>query len=127
MHFAGSFLVNTIGGLELTKRVLSQRSSANIIYDSFRNIQEAVGMRRELGDRFQLIYLDTPYEVRLSRFLDRPDRENLKQSFEHRAAHETERECEQLKDFADLVIGPASVDKVVDGILQYLADLWGKS
>ena len=95
---------NFLAGLFLEE--LTQENSPEIVVESLHRFQFTAGIKRVLGNRFQIVYIETPRKIRI-------ERESVKSSIELQESEKevdrkdrvkTDREADKIRGIADLVI-----------------------
>jgi dephospho-CoA kinase len=104
------------GPKEFFEKVIFSKGRVDcIVFDSIRH-SAGVAFMKELSEQSVVIYVDTGDATRHERYMKRVKDGDVKKSFEEFIAlndHEVERQIDEVKQYADLVIYPADNYKAV--------------
>lgn len=123
MQNLASEIISQKGSYGLTVEVLNSTSNNYIVYDSFRNIEEVDKIKKEIGSKVSIIFLDINEDERYKRHIKRIGRNNDPLEFIRRKNHAVENEVKLIRKYSDLVLSNLSIQETKEKIDIFIASI----
>jgi len=113
------------GQLELNRRLIARiEPRRDVVVDGLRHRVDHESLQAEFGDRFSLIFVDTPEEVRFRRLVDRFQ---SREEFLEADSRPVESHIDSLRSFASVILsGALAPERTMGSLDSLILDLRAK-
>lgn len=126
MQCVGNYLYNELGPEEFCNQLISEcNSKENYVIDSIRHLKIHLYLKRKEPNKYFLIFVDAPINVRLERLTRRDKNKFNFQALKKMESHQVESEIEDIRPNSDYAVFNNSclrslynnVDKIMEKLL----------